>query len=729
MRKTMGCVVLSVLLVAGCQTRTGRESAYCNPGGMWMPHQISGHIETLRELGVEQPEQFTDLTGHPLGAIVWLGGCSASFVSPDGLIITNHHCATSTLQCNSTAECNRLEQGFLARTKEEELPGEIGKKVWLIHDIQDVTGLVLEGLDAVADPMERTNTIEDRIKAIIAEHEKSDEGIRCSVRSFYEQQQYYLITQFEIRDVRLVYAPHSGIGWYGGDIDNWHWPRQTGDYTFLRAYVGPDGKPAEFSKDNVPYQPKHYLKIASEPLCEGDFVMVAGFPGRTQRWRTAEELAFACTVQQPQQIAIMKEVADLYRQLGQQSEAIEIKITPSLRGVMNHLQLLEMTQDNFTQYGLVKVKEQSQAKLVQWIQSDLQRQQQWGDVFEQINQINAPRQQRWYSDYLTGCVTGYVQMIRAAHTIVRMAEERPKADEEREPEFQQRNWDRIADGLRQIQVSYDPVIDKAVLSFYLSKLCELSAEDQAPVLAAFGEEVNWDAAGMQFMIESLYRNVKLADAEYRVKLLNTATLEELQAMPDPIMQLALRLRPLTKQMDDDGKIYEGQMLLARKGYVEAINAFAGSPVAPDANGTLRITYGTVKGYRPAWYASSYRPFTTVQEMLKKHTGQPPFDVPDALIEAAKQRQGSRFESWALGDVPVDFLSDLDITGGNSGSATLNRKGELVGLVFDGNSEALASNWIFMPDITRAIHVDIRYVLWIMQDVDHADNLLQELGVK
>jgi len=396
---------------------------------------------------------------------------------------------------------------------------------------------------------------------------------------------------------------------------------------------------------------------------------------------------------------------------------------------MNHLQSLEMTQDNFTLYGLVKVKEQSQAKLVQWIQSDLQRQQQWGDVFEQINQINAPRQQCWYSDYLTGCVTGYVQMIRAAHTIVRMAEERPKADEEREPEFQQRNWDRIADGLRQIQVSYDPVIDKAVLSFYLSKLCELSAEDQAPVLAAFGEEVNWDAAGMQFMIESLYRNVKLADAEYRVKLLNTATLEELQAMPDPIMQLALRLRPLTKQMDDDGKIYEGQMLLARKGYVEAINAFAGSPVAPDANGTLRITYGTVKGYRPAWYASSYRPFTTVQEMLKKHTGQPPFDVPDALIEAAKQRQGSRFESWALGDVPVDFLSDLDITGGNSGSATLNRKGELVGLVFDGNSEALASNWIFMPDITRAIHVDIRYVLWIMQDVDHADNLLQELGVK
>lgn len=145
MRKTMGCVVLSVLFVAGCQTRSGRESAYCNPGGMWMPNQMSQHIETLRELGVEQPEQFTDLTGHPLGAIVWLGGCSASFVSPDGLIITNHHCATSTLQCNSTAECNRLEQGFLARTKEEELPGEIGKKVWLIHDIQDVTGLVYGG--------------------------------------------------------------------------------------------------------------------------------------------------------------------------------------------------------------------------------------------------------------------------------------------------------------------------------------------------------------------------------------------------------------------------------------------------------------------------------------------------------------------------------------------------------------------------------------------------------
>jgi len=723
MNKYLLLTSLLLTLLVGCQTDyIANREAFANSGGMWMPHQLTEQTPILTSLGVDNPRALSDPLTHPLGAIVWLGGCSASFVSPDGLIVTNHHCANGSLQYHSTSECNLFDKGFLARTRDKELPGETGKKVWVTQAIIDVTESIRNGLSKIDDPMDRHEAIESRIKNLIAQHEQPENNIRCSIKPYFEGERYYLIKQLEIKDVRLVYAPESGIGWYGGHIDNWHWPRHTGDFTFYRAYVGQDGKPAEYSPDNVPYKPKHHLRIADEPLEKHDFVMVAGYPGWTQRWRTAEQIQFSFEEDNPNRIGVLTEISEVYKALAAQSEDLRIKVTPSIKGVTNYLQLLEFMQDNIRQNDLVTKKNAQQAELVDWVHADLQRRQKWGQVLDDIAVINATYQKTAYRNYLVDCVTRYVRLIDAAHTIVRMAEERPKPDSERDPDFQARNWDRMIQGQQRMQKSYDPAIDKAVLAYYFNKIGELPTRDVGIVESP--EDIDSFVSGL------FTDMLSIDDPNVRVELLKNASLEQLQANDDPFIQLALKLRPLTKELEDKQDIYEGRMALLRPKYVQARKAFYGRPLAPDANGTLRVTYGTVRGYRPTPDAAMYEPFTSLTELVGKHTGTEPFNSPQSLLDAAADGPYTPpFWSEQIDNVPVNFLSDLDITGGNSGSATLNRKGQIVGLVFDGNSESLASDLLFMPDVTRTIHVDIRYVLWVMKYVDQAENLLNELGVE
>lgn len=723
--------LIGLLAAAGCHpSNPSALSQYHNPGGMWMPGQLAQQTPALHSLGVENPRKLADPLGHPLGAIVWLGGCSASFVSPGGLIATNYHCANSTLQFHSTPGRNLFEDGFLARHQREELPGEIGKKVWVTQEMIDVTAAVREGIDAIADPLERFTEIENRIKALIARHEQPDKGIRCEIKKYYEGQKYYLLKFLEIRDVRLVYAPPESIGAYGGEIDNWHWPRHTGDFTFYRAYVSPSGRSAEYAPDNIPYRPRYWLTVASQPLREHDFVMVAGYPGRTQRWKTLDEFLFTTQIDNPLKIGILRDIAALYNSLAEQSEEIRIKVTPSIKGVMNHLQLLELVQENVERVDLVDQKMRQQAELEAWIAADTQRQNEWGTVLGEIARINEDYRKTAQRDYLVSCIANHVRMMDAAHTIVRMAEERSKPDNLREPDLQQRNWDRITQSLQRIQSAYDPAIDKAVLSFYLKRLYDLPSDEKQSLPETITGQTLRTPEEIHDFVEGLFStSLTLDDSDRRVELFRHASLENLGASSDPIIQLALRLRTFTQEQEQNAKRYEGQMSLLRPRYVQARQAFDKTPVAPDANGTLRVTYGTVKGYRLSPNAPWVEPFTTLSQVVKKHTGADPFSAPQSLREAAENSSAqTSFYDERLEDVPVNFLSDLDITGGNSGSATLNAKGQWVGLVFDGNSEAVASDLMFLPEITRAIHVDIRYVLWVMKYVDHADNLLREMGI-
>ncbi len=705
-----------------------QATAFENPGGMWTPMQLAQHTDTLKALGLEiDPASLTDPTSSVMAAVIWLGGCSASFVSPEGLIITNHHCATGALQFNSKPEENLLENGFLAKTRAEERSNGPSSRAYVTQKFSDVTGRMRAGIEAETDDQKRHDIIEARQKEIVAECEKGRDDVRCSVVSYFGGEQYTLIEQLEIRDVRLVYAPAEGIGNFGGEIDNWRWPRHGGDYAFYRAYVGKDGKPADFSADNVPYQPKHHLKIANKPLSKGDLVFVAGYPGSTTRLRTSVEVADAIAWYYPRVLKLCDDYIALLEGLGKDSEELKIKASNTVFGLSNWRTNTRGMLDGLVKGGLEQQKADEERQLLAWAADNPEHQ----GVRQALDNLAAHRkkyQSRRDQDAAHGELTWMSALLGAADTIVHMAEERPKPDAERHPALQERNHRMIKQRQAQLQRNYDRRIDEAKLALAFRRAAALPEAQQPEALRLLVPKGELSDARIAEAVKALYDGTQLADDKQRIALFDKATTAELHKSKDTMIQFALKLRPLLQAAEDRADAFEGAVVIDRPVFAAALRAFKGGVLAPDANSTLRVSYGTVRGYAPTPGAPVYEPFTTLSQMVQKHTGQPPFDAPDALLEAAKRGPYGPYVHAPLGEVPVDFLADLDITGGNSGSATLDARGELVGLAFDGNYEAMASDWIFIPAITRSIHVDIRYALWIMDRVDGADHLLGEMGV-
>lgn len=703
-----------------------------NPGGMWMPHQLRApaHAAKLKELGLAiDPAALADPTSGVLSAVVSLGGCSASFVSPDGLVATNHHCATGALQTNSTPAQNLLEKGWLATARADEKSNGPQARVLVTRAVTDVTPKVMDGIAKLADDRQRFKTIEKRQKELVAACEKGHAGLRCSVASFYEGAQHYLIEQLEIRDVRLVWAPPAGVGNYGGEIDNWRWPRHTGDVSMFRAYVGKDGQPADFSPENVPYHPPHWLRIAKEPLHESDLVLVAGYPGRTSTLKTRGEVSEAIAWMYPRRQRLFEDYLARLAEITKDDKEAQIRATSYVRRFGNALTNTKGQLDGLVKGGLAQDKERQEKELRAFIDGDEGRKAKYGtvldDIQKEVDKSAAHREADAELDELQ-----FPKLLSAASTIVRMAEERAKADADRDPEFQARNWLRHQQALAAMTTSYHRKVDEALLGLAVERALRMpERERSAGIAKVLGAAKDVTPEVIRKRVASLYDGTKLADAKTRADLLATATTADLRKSVDPLIQLALSLRPLAAEAEQRHERLAGRMALLKPKYIEAMQQHRKEPFAPDANSTLRITYGTVRGYEPTAEAPPYRPFSTLSEMLAKDKGAPPFEVPERLKAAAAAKKFGPYVDEALGDVPVDFLADLHITGGNSGSATLNAKGELVGLVFDGNYEAMASDWVFVPSLTRSIHVDVRYIQWLLDAVDHGDGLLKEMGVE
>ncbi|AUX48562.1 hypothetical protein SOCE26_101000 [Sorangium cellulosum] len=699
-----------------------------NPGGMWTPEQVAQHKDQLKALGLEiDPESLADPTASPLGAVVSLGGCSASFVSPDGLIATNHHCSLRALQYNSTPEQDLLTNGYLARSRAEEKWAGPTARVFVTQAFRDVTGEVRRGIEAIRGDLERYKEIQRRRKQLVAACEQGRPEVRCSVAEYFGGGQYSLIEQLEIKDLRIVYIPHEGIGNFGGDVDNWRWPRHSGDFAFFRAYVGKDNRPAGHAAENVPYRPAHHLKLASAPLHPDDFVMVAGYPAVTNRLRTAAEVEAAVSWQYPKRVSFYEESIALLDELSKKDPAVRIKAQPTIQGYSNYLLKTRGLLDGLVEGGLAREKAKLEEELKAWIDAEPARKAAYGGAIEQIAAAHAEQQKTREHDAAVSEILSSARLLDAAVTLVRMAEERRKPDAEREAEFQERNWERLEQAQASLQKSYDRTIDRSTFKLAVRRALRLDPKDRPALLGILAGGQAQTEAALAAAIDAIYAGTALEDAATRVKLLKTATVEELGASPDPMIRLALAVAPVDKAIEDRDSAHVGAMILVKPRYIEALRAYRGGMLAPDANGTLRVTYGTVRGYRPEIDKPVYRPFTVVSELVKKHTGKPPFNAPEALLEAARQERFGPYVDRDLGEVPVCFLSDLDITNGNSGSATLNARGELVGLAFDGNYESMASDWLFMPSITRTIHVDLRYMAWVMDAVSGADAVLKEMG--
>ncbi|MDR2871447.1 MAG: S46 family peptidase [Xanthomonadaceae bacterium] len=689
--------------------------------GMWVPEQLPEIAGPLAQAGLKlSPGQLADLTGDPMGAVVALGNCTASFVSPNGLVITNHHCAYGAIQLNSTPQRNLIVEGFNAAVPKQEVSAGPNARVFVLDAVEDVTERARAAIaSAGSDPLARTRALEAFDKQQVAACE-SEPGYRCRLYSFFGGNAYRLFRNLEIKDVRLAYAPPGSVGKFGGDIDNWMWPRHTGDFAFYRAYVGKDGKPAAYSLDNVPYRPKHWLRFADQPLGDGDFVMVAGYPGRTNRYALAVEFDGTAGWTYPTVSRHYKNLIAMIKAAGERNPDIRVKYANLMAGLNNASKNYDGQLEGFRRIDAAAQKHAEEDAVLSWLRA---RGDDGADALaahRQLVTLAAQRRAVRDRDLVVGQLhrTG---TLGSAIQLYRLAIEREKPDAEREPGYQQRDYPTIKGAMEQMDRRYVADMDRQMQQYWLREYLRLPKEQR---LAAIDHWLEGDDDGAVATAVAHLAETGLGGIDERLKWFG-ADRAAFEASTDPVIRYAVAVMPTLLEMERQEKIDAGEELVARPVYLQALADYKkrhGESVYPDANLSLRITFGNVRGYRPR-DGVEYLPFTTLEGVVAKETDEEPFNSPKALLEAVKAQRYGGLEDQRLGSVPVNFLSDLDITGGNSGSPVLDANGRLVGLAFDGNWESVSSNWIFDPTMTRMIAVDGRYVRWIMQEVSPAPQLL------
>jgi Peptidase S46 len=699
--------------------------------GMWMPQQLPAIAGQLKSAGLKlNPTSLSKLTEFPMGALVGLGNCSASFVSAQGLIVTNHHCAYEAIAYNSTSDHNYLENGFLAKNFGEELRADPGKRITVTNDVQNVTKKIISPAVAKLNGKARLDGIENNRKALIAECEK-EAGYRCTVAAFYSGLEFYLIKDLEVRDVRLVYAPAKGVGLFGGDTDNWVWPRHTGDYSYFRAYVGKDGKPAEYSKDNVPLVPKHFLKLAKEGLKEGDFVMAAGYPGRTNRYRLPSEVEANFNYRIPGFLKSTSQLLNIIERETQGDENLALKYADMVAGVNNAQKSQQGMQASYNLSGadFLDRKQKQHAELKAWVNADPQRKNEYAQGIEEVERLIAQRNDFERVMFLRRQITPALAPL--ASQMLRFANEQAKPNEARKIGFQTRDLGRIRARIDGFDRQYDPKVDQAIVLSFLKEYLSHSGKDRdAAFDAAVGLRDNMDEAELKTVLQNLYAGTQLADKEQRLAWLKRSP-AEFEASKDSMIKIAVAKYAADLNREAEREQLEGEIQASYSVYMKAKLAFMKSKnlaVYPDANGSLRVTFGKVASRPNAVDGSNWTAFTTLQGIVDKHTGKGEFNAPKAQLAAIKSREFGKYADPKLNSVPVNFLATLDITGGASGSPVLNAKAELVGLAFDGTFDTIISDWDFNATKTRSINLDARYMLWQMKYIDKADNLLKEMNV-
>jgi len=529
--------------------------------------------------------------------------------------------------------------------------------------------------------------------------------------------------------VRLVHAPPSGVGKFGGDTDNWMWPRHTGDYGFYRAYVSKDGKAADFAADNVPYVPKHFLKLATEGSKEGDFIMVAGYPGRTNRHRLPSEVQYTFDWNYPAFVQASGEVLGIIERETKNDPAAKLKYAGQIASVNNYYKNRKGMLTSYSESDFLQRKTAEHTALKAWVNSDAARKKQFGADIDTAEKLIAERD----AHTKQGFYLGYAQprFLSSARSLYRLANERTKPDAQRKSGYQERDMARVTSVITGQDRTYDEKVDKALVMNFLTKyLAQPAAEQDKAFNDALGIRAGMSQDELKAALDKAYAGSKLANKEERVTWLKKSP-AEFKASNDSFIKAAVAM--YDADLKDEAKEEElaGKIQKAYGGYMKAKIAYMnskGQAVYPDANGTLRVTFGKIMGRdHGADGTGSWTAFTTVKGVVAKNTGEGEFNAPAAQLAAIKAKDFGKYVDPTLKTVPVNYLATLDITGGNSGSAALNKRGELIGLAFDGTLDSIISDWDFNAANTRDIQVDVRYILWNMKHVDKADNLLKEMN--
>ena len=693
--------------------------------GMWMPHQMTDL--NLKSLGLQMnPDDLYKKDGTGLmSAVVHLGGGSGEFVSKEGLILTNHHVAFGALQRASTPEKDYIQNGFIAWTKQEEIPSK-GSHADVLLGYEEITERVISALKPSMSYRQKYEALEKVKKNIIAEEEKQGTDIRARVASMYSGNQFYLFLFKRLKDIRIVYAPPRDLGNYGGDIDNWMWPRHTCDFAFFRAYVSKDNIGVDYSQDNIPYQPKSILKISLDGFQENDFSFVMGFPGRTYRNYSLSELESDIDYMK-KRITLYSDIIVFLEKAGENNREIQIKYARSVKGLNNSLKNYRGKIEGMENIAILDKKNDQEKEFLDWVKQDPDRQKKYAKVLDDIEifmkkyKIHSEK-----SNSLSQLVSSRLgsALLSQAHTIYRTVEERQKPDIEREPGFQERDLSDIKQRIELAERGYDLKTDRAFLTYRLKSLVDYPWEQIPEAFKNLLVKPSNEA--IERYVDNLYDKTSLADKAVCLKLLEMKP-EELLRLDDPLLNLAADLEKEMKELREESKILNQEKLDLKKIYLDGLLAQKQGRIAPDANSTIRFTYGFIRGYSPR-DAVFYLPQTTLKGVIEKETGKFPFHVPPKLKAIHKKADFGQYVDKKLNDIPACFLNTTNVTGGNSGSPTLNAKGEQIGIIFDMIYESVTGDYYVIPELQRTISVDIRYVLFVTDKFSGATHLIAEIGL-
>ena len=701
------------LLLIIALTSTAIFSAKADEG-MWLPSLISQRIADMQEKGFKlSADDIYNINQASLkDAVVLFGrGCTGELISAEGLLITNHHCGYSQIQQHSSVEHDYLRDGFWAMSREEELPNK-GLTVSFLERMDDVTDMILNGYNPSMTEQERADLVKANSDKLIKEATKDGNGLRATVEALYYGNQYFLFLYREYSDIRLVGAPPSSIGKFGGDTDNWMWPRHTGDFSIFRIYADKDNNPAAYSKDNVPYQPKKYFKISTKGVQEGDFTFIYGFPGRTQEYIHSEGVRYIEEIGDPHKIHLRTLRLDIMKKYMNESQKVRIQYSSKNANVANAWKKWQGEVKGIKKMKTVQTKQEFEKAFDKWAKGG-----EFDGVIAKIEGIYAELEPyQFATDYYTETV----RTVEVANFAMSFARLFKKTDSE--VTLDKAKADELAESFYK---DWHLPIDKESFVAIMNEYEKNVPADFKPAyykeeLAAYGSIEAW--------AEEIFTNSIFIDPAKVAAL----TAEDSEAvLKDPATEFfneflkwySSDIQPVTTKLNQDLQLayrdyMRGQMVYCRTQRVP--KAFY-----PDANLTLRVAYGHIKGYSPS-DGVYYMPSSTIKGIMEKDNPEIfDYNIPQRLRDIYAERD---FGQWtdATGEVPVCFIATNHTTGGNSGSPVINADGNLIGINFDRVWEGTMSDIVFDPEICRNISLDIRYVLFTIDKVADADHLLEEM---
>ena len=698
--------------------------------GMFLPDTLNDlPIKKLQQMGLKIP--LTDIY-NPNGAsikdaVVIVDGGTGEFLSNEGLLLTNHHVAFDALVSASDQAKDYATNGYLAKTRAEELPAS-GYTAQITVDMRDVTADVLSGVTEAMSAGERASAIASKIRSMQVSEAKPAESITATIMPMNEGLSYYLFHYLTLSDVRIVYATPKNIGFYGGDPDNFEWPRHDGDFTFMRVYTGADGRPADYSPKNVPYKPKKFLSISMAGVKENDFTMVMGYPGSTRRYRESYSVAYNQDIYIPLLIDVLRTQMEALQEEGKANRDLQIKLQSRIFDISNTLKDYEGSVTALRREGVVEQKKKQEAEFGQWVNANADRQKKYGDVLPTLARAYEELNKAQPRDTLLQQIAGATDMLQIAGIITGFAVDKEKPQAERNP--------RLATLAMQARLVAPEVVgdrlpgfERRVLTAIFRDAAQLPASQRIePIEKRFGNLTG--AARVRAeddLAQAVIASKNFSSAEAINKLFGMSA-AQLRALQDPLIDLAMDLNVLAADAEARTQSFNAIVARSRPTLLRGLMEMRGAKLYPDANRTLRFSYGLVKGYVPK-DAAIYGPFTNLSGVIEKDTGREPFDAPEKLKQLYRAHDFGPYATPDGANVPVDFLSTNDIIGGNSGSPIMNGRGEQVGIVFDGNYEGLGNDFFYNDAKGRTISVDIRYVLFILDKFGGAGYLLKELDIK